>query len=160
LRTAIAQKRGCGLLAAAVLVLFVLGLPVYAQQKIAVRFLDFKSGKGIKNIDVLSVLWNGATFQVAAQGRGVVSKRPSRTDKNGTITIPIPEPVPEHVRISSLDTVNPVIAEFSLSEILKSGTVMPYKKAKSNLQISATAGEIVILTRKLNAGDRIAREIP
>jgi len=144
----------------ALLVVLVFAQPMYAQQEITIRFLDFRSGKAIQKIDVLSILWDGSSFKAAAQDGRLVSRVSAKTDKNGVIRIPIPEPIPTHVSISSLDTVNPVSVEIKLADILNSGVLIPHKREKSNLQLSATAGQIIILTQKLGVAGKLALEIP
>jgi hypothetical protein len=145
-------------LAALLLLAFALPLPSSAQQTIALRFIDYESGKTISNIAVLSVLWNGTSLVTAAQNKTVVSKVSAKTGKEGQITVTVPSPTPEHLNISSLDTVNPVSAELSVPEILKEGVVVPYRKG--NMRPSATAGQVIILTRRLSALNRAARETP
>ncbi len=139
---------------------FVLCGSMCAQEKVTVRFVDFQSGKPIANISALVTLWNGTSIEAAMKDKGVVAKSNAKTAKDGTFAIKVPAPVPEHLTIASLDTANPVDAELMISSVLNARAIVPYRKGSSGLKPSVTAGEVVILTRKITVQDRVSREIP
>jgi hypothetical protein len=140
--------------------LLVSALPLFAQQKISLRFIDYESGKAISNIDILSIWWNGSSLVTAPQNQTVVSKVSAKTKGDGMITIPVPASIPEHLDISSLDTINPVSVDLPVLEILKTGVVVPYSKNGPNPRPSPTPEEVLVITRKLTARERVAREFP
>lgn len=144
----------------AVLVVLALSSLGRAQQSVTVHFLDFRSGKPVASIEVGSILWNGTSLVAAIRDKRVVLQTNTRTTKEGVMTVPVPFPTPEHLTISSLDTVNPVQAELSVAEILKAGAIVPYRRGTSDLRPQVKPGEVVILTQKLTAANRVAREVP
>jgi hypothetical protein len=125
--------------------------PARAQQDITVRLLHYRTGKPIKKVSVSIAFWNGEPFN-----ENIVIK--AKTDKNGQILVHVPEPVPEHLSMSSFDLflsrdgVNSGIP-MSPAEALKSGLVVPYEEghshSHSHLKVSAKPGQIVLFTRKL-----------
>ena len=132
-----------------------------AKQNISLPFRGFQSGKPIANIDALSVLWKRTSIGRLQRATKAWFPRYRQTlTKDGVITVTVPVPTPEHVTISSLDTVNPVEAELSIPRHLKTGTIVPYRKGSSTLRPSVKAGRCPDSTRKLTALDRVSREVP
>jgi hypothetical protein len=134
-----------------------------SQREISVQFLDFRSGKPIQRLNVIITFWNG---DPGSHGRidpnNVVHETSMRTDKDGKVTVPVPEPVPNRLIIFQPDLVDSFSPDFSPTEVLASGTVTTYRhdKSASRLQVSAKPGEIVILNKRLTAWDRMRQEIP
>jgi|HubBroStandDraft_6_1064221.scaffolds.fasta_scaffold00939_5 hypothetical protein len=141
----------------------VVAVQAQTPQKVAVRFLNFKSGKPIKNLNVEITLWNGAATGASAGEMTIMSKVSGGTDGDGKLTIGFPKDfVPEHISIFAADLVEPSGPRLSLRDVLKSGVVVPYRRSKSGSKLPASAqkGEIVILNKKLTAADRMLLELP
>jgi len=136
-------------LAAVLLSLLSLTHPVYAQQEITVRFLNYKTGKPIQKISVTVVLWNGKV-----PGENRVSNARLKTDKTGQILVHVPNLIPEHIYIGPegvSETMPGWNSPISVAEVLKSGLVVHSLSGRkpSGLKIFAKPGEIVDLNKKL-----------
>jgi hypothetical protein len=116
------------------LIVFVLCGSMCAQGKITVRFVDFQSGKPIADISALVTLRNGTSIEAAMKDKGVVSKSNAKTAKDGSLAINVPAPVPEHLTIASLETVNPVDAELMISSVVNAGAIVSYRKGRSGIE--------------------------
>jgi hypothetical protein len=142
----------------AVLLFAPLALRGQTQQAITVRFLDFKSGKPIKNLSVIVTLWNGkSTMDVS--GMTNISETRARTDDHGSLMVKVPDPTPEHISVFTPDLVQ-AVTQLSPSDVLKAGGVVPYRRGRNKSDVTAQAAEIVILNHKLTAADRMRQEIP
>jgi len=127
------------------------------QQIITLRFVDYQTGKPISNIRVTGFLWNGASMKSAARHQGVMSKVSTRTTADGTITIPIPSSTPEHLTISSIDTIDQLSTDLLVSQVLTTGLAVQADADNTvdwKLMPAVSPGEVVIITRKLTARDR------
>ena len=144
----------------ALLLLVSLAARGQTQQAITIRFLDFKSGKPIKNLSVDVTLWDGKSTGASVSDRTTISETSVKTDDHGSLIVKIPDPAPEHISIFTLDLVQPSTPRISPGDVLKAGVVVPYRHANYQPGVMAQAGEIVILNRKLTAADRMRRELP
>ena len=171
----------CGLLVASL-------RPVQAQQAITVRFVDFKSGKPIRNFYLMVEAWSGhrgrtittdttivsegyekahdGTVTVRlperrSEAATVVFEASTKADKEGRVIIHLPEIPPQHIEVFSGDLAE-LATDFSTAEVLKTGAVVSFRKNKSNskLQFLAKPGEIVVLNKRITAWDRMLQEIP
>jgi hypothetical protein len=134
-----------------------------AQQQIALRFLDSRSGKPIEKLSVIVTFWNGDSgAHGLVPAERVIGKSSARTDKDGRVIINLPKPVPDHLSVFQPDLVDSFSPDFSPTAVLASGIVAPprHEKVHSKVQISARPGEIVVLNKRLTAVDRMRREIP
>lgn len=131
-----------------------------AQQGIAIRFLNFESGKPITSVNVEITLWNGKSGLASTTDRTVISKEMAKTDSEGRIMVSVPEPLPEHISFFAPDLVKPTGPRLSIGEILASGVLVPFHKEKASKLVSVQPGELVILNKHLSAADRMKREIP
>ena len=142
------------------LIVFVVALSLSStaqQQQITLRFVDYQSGKPIGSLGVLSVLRNGKSSDKPAVSNAAL-KISGKTTKEGFITIPLPAALPVNLEITCLDTVTPLSANVSVADILKNGVAI--EDAESTVRLTAAPGEVLILTRKLTARDRIRQEFP
>jgi hypothetical protein len=130
-------------------------------QSITVRFLNFESGRPIRNLNVVITLWNESPSASVA-GPSIVSKASKRTDSDGRLSVNIPVgAVAQHIDIFAPDLAQATSPSLSTDEVLRSGAVVPYRYSKNAPpQVSAHSGEIVILNKKLTAADRMRRELP
>jgi hypothetical protein len=132
---------------------------LFGQGPITVRFVDYRSGKPISRVGVLATVWNGeslATFSWKAEMR-------AKTNKGGVIRVPLPRTLPEHLDLSSFDTLDPLSVDLPIEKILQSGitvVINAHHSLDPQSRPADTAGQVVVVTRKRNANDRIAREFP
>lgn len=135
----------------------------HSKQAISVQFLDFRSGRPLTKLNVTITFWNGNSgLHGRIDPKNVVSESSMKTDKDGKVTVPVPEPMPDRLSIFQPDLADAFSPDFSPAEVLVSGSVTAYQHMKdvSNLQVSAKQGEIVILNKRLNAWDRMRQEVP
>jgi hypothetical protein len=150
----VSSRQSLRALACLLVFVFAFSLSSMAQQKITLRFLDYQTGKPVSNIAVLATFWHGTSN---------VAKISAKTNKDGAITVAMAANPSERLGIISGDTVNPVSAEISVSEILGKGAIVhsvTYDKSAPKLEPAVHPGEVIILTEKLTLGKRVAREIP
>jgi len=87
----------------------------------------------------------------------------AKSNQEGIIRVPLPMTVPEHLNLSSFDTFDPLAVDLPIDKILKSG-LTAVVNADHNLDTQSqppdVPGQVVIVTRKLTAKDRIGREFP
>ena len=162
--------------------------PVQGQQVITVRFVDFKSGKPIKNFYLLVDAWSGerartvtehtptlregcekardgtATVRLPerrSEGATVVFESSTKADKEGRVIIHLSEILPEHMEVFSGDLAQ-LTTDFSPAEVLEFGAVVPFPKDKTNSKVKVLSkpGEIVVLRKRITAWDRMLQEIP
>jgi hypothetical protein len=133
-----------------------------ANQTITVRFLDFRSAKPIAKVNVEITLWNGHSSDASLATKTIISRRSGKTNLDGTITICVPEPVPQHLSVFAPDLAEVSTPNLSPVEVFESGAVVPYPQNRggSRVKIMPKPGEIVILNKRLTAWDRIRGEIP
>jgi hypothetical protein len=137
-----------------------LAQPVHAQQKIAVRFLDFKSGRPMRNLNVTVTAFNDYGPRTSVADKTIVFRTSMKTDKDGEVSVRFPNALPNHMRIwSDLDESVP---DLSPADVLKSGVVMPYhhENGVTKLQVSPKPGEIVVVNKRVTSWDRMRQEIP
>src|SRR5258708_4581762 len=163
-------------------------LPTQGQQAITVRFVDFKSGKPIKNFCLMVEAWSGQRtrtlttdttivregYQKAHDGTvtvrlperrsddaTVVFEASTKADKEGRAIIHLPEIPPDHIRLFSGDLAE-LATDFSTATVLQMGAVVPFRKSKTNskLQVLAKPEEIVVLNKRITAWDQMLQEIP
>jgi hypothetical protein len=128
------------------------------QRAITIRFLDFKSGKPVKNLSVIVTLWNGkSTMDVS--GMTNISETRARTDDHGSLVVRVPDPTPEHISVFTPDLAQ-AVTQVSPRDVLKAGAVIPYRRGRNKSDVTAAAGEIVILNHKLTVADRMRQELP
>jgi hypothetical protein len=141
-------------------VLLFTSIAVYGQiqQAITVRFLDFKSGKPIKNLSVIVTLWNEKSAGNVSGVRNISETR-SKTDDHGSLTVKVPDPMPEHISVFTPDLVQ-AVTQLSPGDVLKAGVIVPYSRERNKSDMTAQAGEMVILNHKLTAADRMRQEVP
>jgi hypothetical protein len=160
----------------------------HAQRVITVRFVDFKSGKPIKNFYLSVEAWNGTrgpsvtkdttvvkvAYEKARDGTATVLmperrseattaifESSTKADKEGRVIIHLPEVLPEHIEVFSGDLAA-LVTDFSPAEVLEFGAVVPFPKDKtnSNVKVLRKPGEIVILNKRVTHWDRMLQEIP
>jgi hypothetical protein len=138
-----------------------LALPLQAQQYITLRIFDYKSAKPMAKLQLGIEGFNGDLSQGTASKSSIVMRTLTKTDKNGSAVVSLPEPLPEHLRVSSFDLFEG-IADLSPADVLKSGAVMQYGHAKEGQKrkISAKPGEVVIFDKRITGWDRMLQEIP
>jgi hypothetical protein len=147
--------------ATAVALLFVIALsaPCVAQNAITLRFVDYRSGKPIPGVQVLATVWNGeslANFSSKAEVR-------ITTRRDGTIRVPLPVTPPDHLNLASFDTFDTLSVDLPMDRILKSGATVvvdAHHSLDPQLKPVDEPGQVVIVTRKLTAGDRVASSFP
>jgi hypothetical protein len=130
-----------------------------AQQNITLRILDYKSAKPMAKLYLSIEGFNG---DLSPGGSWTIVMRIStKTDRNGSVVVSVPEPPPEHMRVSSFDLFEG-IADFSPADVLKSGTVMQYGHATEaqKAKVAARPGEVVVFNKRITAWDRMLQEIP
>jgi hypothetical protein len=128
-------------------------------QIITIRFLDFKSGKPIKKLNVIVTLWNGESTREEVSGMKNISETRVRTDDHGSLLVKVPGPVPEHISVFTPDLAQ-AVTQLSPSDVLKAGGVVPFRPGRNKSDVTAQAGEVVILNHKLTAADRMRQELP
>jgi len=131
--------------------------PLTAQQTLTLRFVDYQTGKPIANIRVTGVMWNGTSLKSATKQQGVVSKVSTRTTKDGLVTIALPASTPEHLNVSSIDTVDQLSTDLMVSQILTTGVTVQADADHTvdwKLMPAEGPGEAVIITKKQTARDR------
>lgn len=129
------------------------------QQLITLRFLDFKSGKPIKKLNVIVTLWNGESTREGVSSIPIISETRARTDDHGSLVVRVPDPTPEHISVFTPDLAQ-AVTQVSPSDVLKAGAVIPYRRGRNKSDVTSPAGEIVILNHKLTAADRMRQELP
>lgn len=143
-----------------------LAAPPQPQPAITILFVDFKTGKPIKDLSVVVTLWNGTDLGVAHAEKTVVSEMNMKTDKSGTVTVRLTVPLPDHLNIFAGDLAAAVSPRFSPREVLDVGGFwqpapqLDGKAAMSPMSGSRTPGQIVILNKKLTAWDKTRKEFP
>ena len=135
--------------------------PVAAQQNVILRIFDYKSAKPMAKLHLAIVAFNGDLSQGRAATSTIVMRTSTKTDENGTVVVTIPEPLPEHARVSSFDLFES-IPDFSPAEVLKSGIVVQYGRANQvqKRKVSARPGEVLIFDKRVRSGDRVLQEMP
>ena len=134
-----------------------------ATQQIAIRLLDFDSGKPIKKLSLSLTFWNGNPEPDGWLTRNsIVREGSARTNEEGRIVVDVPRPVPEHLRLFHPDLTDPYSPDLSLAEALKSGIVVAYKHSTKGptAQASSKQGEIVIFNKRRTAWERMRQEVP
>lgn len=143
----------------ALLLALTLGLPLWAQDVITLRFVDYRSGKPISGLHVLCTVWEGTSFDAPTWA----GKTSTTTTSDGVTRVPLPTPLPQNLRIQAFDTVDPVSVNLALSQVLSSGVTV-VANHEHNLdperRVANAPRQVVIVTRKLGANDRMAREFP
>jgi hypothetical protein len=131
-----------------------------AQQDIHVRFLDFKSGRPIKQLNITVTAFNEYGSRGSVAKTSILFRTSLKTDKEGQIIIHVEDPPPNHIRIWADLTES--VPDFSPAQVLNSGVVIPYRRdgAASKLRVSANPGEILIINKSVTAWDRMRQEIP
>jgi len=171
---------------ALLLCLFVLGQPALGQQQITIRFVDYRSGKPIRNFYLSVDAWSGAIITKdtsiirekyskehdgkvtvrlpprESEEKTVIFEASTKVDRDGRLTIYFPEKVPEKIRVSTVFDLWSSPPDFDPSEVIKTGEVVPFKPdhTEARLQFSLTPGEIVIVSKKRTVWDRMLQEIP
>lgn len=176
-------------MSALLLCLFIFVQPAHSQQRITIRFVDYRSGKPIKNFSVSLDAWSGKrSGAVITMDTSIIRERYSKerdgkvsvrlplreseektavfeastkVDRDGRLTVYFPEILPEHISILTHDLWTSPPA-FDPSEVIKTGEVVPFKHnhVDTRLQFSPTPGEIVIVSKKFTGWDRMLQEIP
>jgi hypothetical protein len=140
--------------------------PAPAQRVVKVRLLDYRSDQPIINTYVQITFWNGKNPQDMALKKNIVFQSTGKTDRTGRVSFLVPEPIPGHINVMSIDFFLNNASVMSTAEVLRSGAVLPYpgrqkgKRPKAKAQASAEPGEILVFNKKMTAWDRIRREIP
>lgn len=134
--------------------------------QITVRLLDVKSNRPLKKISVDMFLWNG-TWDIKKGLPSDYHVFSGRTNAEGLVVFDLPQSYPEHIGFHSIDLLGCSIPDFSVSEIIKSGAVAPYKHDSPQCyhgtltgKRTPVAGEVIIYDQKVSAGQRLLREIP
>jgi hypothetical protein len=138
-----------------------------AQQAITLRFVDYRDGNPIRGIRVLSIFWDGTIPSdglVTPGVQKVASKIPAKTDSKGLIKLQVPISGAQHLEISSpFDTLGGVHTQLPVKEVLANGMTViadADHSGDSKSRAPASSGEVVIVTRKLTASDRMRQEFP
>jgi hypothetical protein len=145
------------------LVIFVgiLSSAATAQRSITVRIADYKAAKPIANLRVEIESFNGDFSEAKAANATILAKVFANTDKHGLVVANVPEPTPEHMRVTSLDLWDSTV-DFSPADALKSGAVMQYAHATDAEKVkrSPTPGEVVIYAKRIHWWNRLLLETP
>ena len=172
------------------LCLFIFVQPAHSQQRITIRFVDYRSGKPIKNFYVSFDAWSGKRSGAIitkntsiirekyskerdgkvsvclppreSEEKTVIFEASTKVDRDGRLTIYFPEVLPEHISVSTISDLWSSPPAFDPSEVIKTGEVVPFKPdhIDARPQFSRTPGEIVIVSKKRTAWDRMRQEIP
>ncbi len=175
---------------ALLLFLFALGQPALGQQQITIRFVDYRSGKPIRNFYLSFEAWNGkrngaiitkdtsivrekyskghdgkVTVRLPpreSEEKTVIFEASTRVDRDGKLTIYFPATLPEYIRVSTVGDLWSSSPDFDPFEVIKTGKVVPFQHGHINAlpQFSPTPGEILIASKKFTAWDRMLQEIP
>lgn len=134
-----------------------------AQQTITVRILDYRSAKPMTRLWLEIDGFSGNRLQGRAPKTAVVMRRllKSKTDKNGTVVVSIPEPLPEHLRVFSFELFGS-LPDICVADVLRTGTVMQYRRGieAQRRKESEHPGEVLIFSRRVTSWDRLLQEIP
>lgn len=175
---------------ASLVCLFIATRPALGQGQITVRFVDYRSGKPIKNFYLSFEAWNGKRNGAIitkdtsitrekyskeldgkvsvrlppreSEEKTIIFEASTKVDREGRLTIYFPETVPEHIRLSTIGDLWSQAPDLDPSDVIENGKVVPFPRGhiSSPLQFSPTPGEIVILSKRVTAWDRIRQEIP
>ncbi len=141
------------------LIALALSLQLSAQQVITLRFIDYESGKPISHVSVGGYFWNGTP----GKNQVTVSKVSAKSSKDGVIKLSVPMPTPDHLNVVSFDTAEPLSADLSVGQVLTGGITLTVHKdggKTSKTLPPENPGQILVMTRKLSLGSKIAREFP
>ena len=138
-----------------------------SAQDITLRLLDSRSGKPLRKVPVTAFVWNGpATFRPDDIPEDEIVLH-EVTDAGGQIIFHVPERRFAHIGFSVGTPVDFAgcwhLGEVSPEKIVQSGLVADYDElrcGRSKVQVSAKPSEVVILERRLSAGEKIRRELP
>jgi hypothetical protein len=136
--------------------------PATAQspQHITIRYIDYRSGKPLRGAHLGYYFWNGDQRPLV---RGAVS---TATGEDGEVTVTLPDPLPAHLSVFCVgeDIQNAAYLDVVPTEILKSGTVVPYPRDKNmsklKTRISAKPGEVFVLARRFTGWDWFLQGLP
>jgi len=131
---------------AVVLCLFLFVHPANCQQRITIRFVDYRSGKPIRNVHLSFEAWSGkrngaiitkdtssASEKYSRESDGKVSVRlppresdektvifqaSTRVDRDGRLIIYFPEKLPERIRVSTVLDLWSSPPDFDPSEVI------------------------------------------
>jgi hypothetical protein len=169
----------------AYLLVFDSSRPAQGQQVITVRFVDFRSGKPIKNFYLVEA-WSGKRTATVTEDTTIVREgyekahdgtvtvrlpereaataifeSSTKADKEGRVIIHLPEIPPERIDVFSFDLTE-LATDFSPAEVLEFGVVVPFRRdrANSKVKVLSKPGEIVVLSKRITAWDRMLQEIP
>ena len=174
---------------ALLLFLFALVRLAYGQQRIAIRFVDYQSGKPIKNFYLAFEAFSGKWSAIVTKDTSIVSEKYSKecygkvtvrlprresedatvvffastkVDRDGTLSVHLPETLPEHIRVSAPLELWSSIPDFSPADVLETGEVVPFDHGHvdATTRFSRKPGEIVILTKRRTVWDRMRQEVP
>jgi len=147
---------------AKLLLLLVFASPLAAQQTITLRFVDYQTGKPLTKVRVTAAFWNGTvpwTGVVTRDIQKVVAKLSAKTGSDGTISLPLPTPIPEHLEIiSSFDTIDSLDTNLNVKQVLEEGTMTVVNADHflgDTMLPKGGPGEVLVVTRKLTARDRV-----
>jgi uncharacterized GH25 family protein len=135
--------------------------PAAAQQNITVRLVDYKSEKPIVGSHVAIEYFNGDLSKGLVSKAKVILRITGTTDANGSVTVRTPEPVPEHMRVDSLDLRNSTV-DLSPADAVRSGVLVQYRDASEDQKkkMPVRRGEVVILGKPTRWWERLLQEIP
>jgi hypothetical protein len=139
----------------------VLSSAATAQQSITVRIADYKAAEPIPNLQVETGSFNGDFSEAKAANATILAKVFANTDNHGLVVANVPEPTPEHMRVTSLDLWDSTV-DFSPADALKSGAVLQYAHATDPQKVkrSPTPGEVVIYAKRIHWWNRLLLETP
>ena len=185
----VAQGQRRVLMLAFLLCLFTSVQPALGQQQITIRFVDYRSGKPIKNFYLSFDAWSGkrsgaiitkdtsiirekyskerdgkVTVRLSprqSEEKTVIFEASTKVDRDGRLTVYFPETLPEHIRVLTFDLWSSP-PDFDPSEVINTGEVVPFKHDHVDAcpQCSRTPGEILIVSKKRTVWDRMRQEIP
>jgi len=113
----------------------------------------------MKKLNVIVSLWNGESTGEGVSSITNISETRASTDDHGSLVVRVPDPTPEHISVFTPDLAQ-TVTQVSPSDVLKTGAVIPYRRGRNKSDVTAPAGEIVILNHKLTIADRMRQELP
>ena len=140
-------------------------LSLASAQDITLRLVNAESGQSLPKVRVSIHAWNG-TLDIRKSAAPKRIEIDVTTNPQGIAVFHLPQPVSEHLGLllqPPMDFYGCWGQVFSPEKVLSSGVVADYDESKCGKlprAVSAKPGEVVIVERKLNAREKMLREIP
>lgn len=131
-------------------------------RQITIRFLNFKTLKPLRGLAVIVTISNEDNGKGISESGDRVTNLSLKTDHSGTLRVNVPVPYPKSVTVFAPGLVDNVVSEFSIAAVMESGAIrrFPGQQFNKKREGDVDPGQVLILSRKETAWDRIKREFP